>query len=52
MFFYVVTFCHETDAEGKQLIRNAMKVWEKHVCVHFKEREQESNYIEFVYKKG
>ncbi|XP_078358962.1 nematocyst expressed protein 6-like isoform X3 [Oculina patagonica] len=40
------------DKKGNQLIRNSMQAWQKHVCVHFKEREQEQDYVEFVYKKG
>lgn len=40
------------DADGRQLIRNSMKDWEKHVCVKFKARDKEKGYIQFVYKRG
>lgn len=41
------------DDEGKQLIRNSMNDWEKEVpCIHFKQREREPDYIEFIYDRG
>ena len=45
-------FCFETDDEGRQLIKNSMKDWEKVSCLHFKQRGNEKDYIEFVYKRG
>lgn len=47
---YLLYFC--IDADGRQLIRNSMKDWEKHVCVKFKARDKEKGYIQFVYKQG
>ena len=48
----IYIFCYEIDARGRQIIRNAMKAWQNHVCVHFKEREQEAGYINFFYNTG
>lgn len=47
---YVIS--REIDARGRQLIRQSMRDWDKHVCINFKQREEEQAYIKFVYKKG
>ena len=47
------SFCFLTTGEATLLnIRAAIKEWQDRLCINFKERQFEDDYIEFAYEGG
>jgi len=49
--FFLFEFSAES-SKIRQLLKDAIAEWEKHTCIKFVERVNQSDYVEFYYGEG
>ncbi|KAM7443302.1 Bone morphogenetic protein 1 [Porites harrisoni] len=49
---YTIAYSIPESSKIRQLLRDAMAEWERHTCIRFEERVNQSDYVEFYYGEG